>query len=117
MFSQAFVCSEGGGEVGVWLGGMVPGPGGAWSEGSPIFQGISNFSGGFSIFQKGSCQGVDDTFRTYPFAKPPCRSLSGASHRSLHFNAQCSLFTDVLDRHLLLFGSLFKGFLSTCSPS
>ena len=31
------------------------------------------------------CHGSDDTFRTYPFAKPPCRSLSGASHRSLHF--------------------------------
>ena len=25
--------------------------------------------------------------RTYPFAKLPCRSLSGASHRSLHFHS------------------------------
>ena len=31
--------------------------------------------------------------------------------------AQCILLTDVLDRHLLLFGSLFKGFLSTCGHS
>ena len=43
------------------------------------------YVGNFWPQKLGHCQGVDDTFRTYPFAKTSCRSLFGASHRSLHF--------------------------------
>ena len=81
------------------------------------------------------------SIRTHPFAKPPCRSLFGASHRSLHFHSfdypvsvetPSNSLTNCLDNSSIqldstlsacilislakpmLYGSLFNQILLTC---